>query len=246
MLKKILIGISILIFLLAAVFLTWASDGASPMPEADQAMQSTSTVQVETDPWLIFTPAGQESTTGLILYPGGKVDPRSYAPLGKAIAEQGYRVVIVPMPLNLAVLAPGKAAEVIEAFPSIEVWGIGGHSLGGSMAANFARKHLDLIAGLVLWASYPASSDDLSQSGLKVVSIYGTQDGLSDSGKIEASKVLLPKDTRYIAIEGGNHAGFGWYGAQSGDGEATISRQEQQAQILQSTLELLKEISLKK
>jgi pimeloyl-ACP methyl ester carboxylesterase len=114
------------------------------------------------------------------------------------------------------------------------------------MAANFARKHPEWLTGLVLWASYPASSDNLSQSSLRVVSIYGTQDGLSDAGKIAASKALLPKDTRYVPIDGGNHAGFGWYGVQSGDGQAKISRQEQQAQVVQATLDLLEELSPKK
>ena len=242
MLKKIILGLLVLMVLLTAGFLIWASAAASPMPEAVQSLQSNNFVQVETDPWLVFTPTSQEPTTGLIFYPGGKVDPGSYSPAAQAIAKQGYLVVIVPMPLNLAVFAPDKAAEVIQAFPEIEVWAIGGHSLGGSMAANFARKHPDLIAGLVLWASYPASSDDLSSSSLKVVSIFGTQDGLSDSGKIDASKVLLPQDTRYYSIEGGNHAGFGWYGVQSGDGEATITRTAQQAQVVQATLELLEEL----
>jgi pimeloyl-ACP methyl ester carboxylesterase len=246
MLKKIFLGIVVFVVLLTTGFLIWASAAASPMPEAVQALQSSNSVQVETDPWLVFTPTSQQPVTGLIFYPGGKVDPGSYSPAAQAIAKQGYLVVIVPMPLNLAVLAPGKAAEVIQAFPEIQVWAIGGHSLGGAMAANFARKHPEWLTGLVLWASYPASSDNLSQSSLRVVSIYGTQDGLSDAGKIAASKALLPKDTRYVPIDGGNHAGFGWYGVQSGDGQAKISRQEQQAQVVQATLDLLEELSPKK
>jgi hypothetical protein len=242
MLRRIFLGVLILIVFLTAGFLIWASDAASPMPEAVQALQSNNSVKVDTKPWLVFRPTLQEPTTGLIFYPGGKVDPGSYSPAAQAIAEQGYLVVIVPMPLNLAVLAPDKAAEVIQAYPEIQAWAIGGHSLGGAMAANFARKHPNLIAGLVLWAAYPASSDDLSQSDLRVVSIFGTQDGLSDSGKIDASKVMLPKDTRYVPIDGGNHAGFGWYGVQSGDGEATITRAAQQAQVVQASLELLEEL----
>lgn len=242
MAKKIILGGSLLLILLLSGFLIWASDASGPMPEANQALETNRIVQVQTEPWLAFVPTAQEPTLGLILYPGGKVDPRSYAPAAQAIAEEGYLVVIVPMPLNLAVLAPGKAEEVIQVFPGVRTWAMGGHSLGGAMAANFARKHADQIAGLVLWAAYPASNDDLSQSDLKVVSIFGTQDGLSDVSKIEASKVLLPKDTRYVPIDGGNHAGFGWYGVQSGDGEATITRAAQQAQVIQATLELLEEL----
>jgi len=167
------------------------------------------------------------------------VDPRAYASTARGLAEDGYLVVIVPMPLDLAFFAPGRAAEVMAAFPGIKNWAIGGHSLGGAMAANFARNNRDAVHGLVLWAAYPASSDDLSSSQLGVSSIYGTRDGLATLDKIEASRPLLPPDTQWIAIEGGNHAQFGWYGPQSGDNEATISREEQQAQIVAATLQIL-------
>jgi len=243
MLKKIIYIVLLIIAVLMGGFLIWASGASGPMSEALQALQPGGSVQIETKPWIVFKPDGQEPSTGFIFYPGGKVDPRSYAPAARAIAEQGYLVVIVPMPLNLAVLSPGKAADVIQAFPEVKTWAIGGHSLGGAMAANYAKKHSEQITGLVLWASYPASSDDLSQGNLKVVSIYGTNDQVAASGRIDASKALLPADTHFVPIEGGNHAGFGWYGPQSGDGEATISREEQQAQVVQATLNLLKVLS---
>jgi pimeloyl-ACP methyl ester carboxylesterase len=170
------------------------------------------------------------------------VDYRAYAPAAHQIAAQGYLVVIVHMPLNLAVTDAGAAADVIAAYPAIKHWAVGGHSLGGSMAANFAHSHPDAISGLVLWASYPAGSDNLSASGLKVLSISGTLDGLSTPAKIAASHALLPADTVWVPIEGGDHAQFGWYGPQSGDNPATISREEQQAQIVQATAEFLTQL----
>jgi acetyl esterase/lipase len=212
------------------------------MPEALAALQTDPQVTVTTDPWLVFQPTDQTPTTGLIIYPGGRVDPRAYAPAARAIAAQGYLVVIVPMPLNLAVLGSGRAAAVIQAYPDIQHWVIGGHSLGGSMAALYADKHRDQINGLALLASYPASSNDLSDSTIKVTSIYGTQDGLATKDKIDASRGLLPADTTWISIEGGNHAQFGWYGDQPGDNPATISRQEQQAQIIQAIVDLLRSV----
>jgi pimeloyl-ACP methyl ester carboxylesterase len=212
------------------------------MPEALVALQSDDTVQVETEPWLTFQPAGDEPETGLILYPGGRVDPRAYAPSARALAQEGYLVVIVPMPLNLAFFAPGRAAEVMAAFPSIEHWAIGGHSLGGAMAANFARNNPGAVGGLALWAAYPAASDDLSDYQLAASSIYGTRDGLATPDEIDASRPLLSPDTQWVAIEGGNHAQFGWYGPQSGDNEATISREEQQAQIVAATQQLLQRL----
>ena len=187
-------------------FVVWASAAAGPMPEALPALQSDAQVQVDTEPWLIFRPASGQPAVGLVLYPGARVDPRSYAPAAHALAEEGYLVVIVPMPLNLAVFAPDRAAEVMAAFPERGRWAVGGHSLGGAMAARFAFQNPDAVQGLVLWAAYPATTDDLSGHPLAVTSIYATLDGLATEDKIAASQPLLPGNTFWVAIEGGNHA----------------------------------------
>ena len=233
----------VLLIVVLGAFVVWASVAAAPMPEALNALQSDDQVQVETEPWLIFRPDGDEPAVGLVLYPGARVDPRAYAPTARAIASGGYLVVIAPMPLNLAFFAPDQAAEVMAAFPEIERWAVGGHSLGGAMAARFSYKNPDGVEGLVLWAAYPASTDDLSDYSIAVTSIYGTMDGLATGSKIAASRPLLPSSTAWAAIEGGNHAQFGWYGEQSGDGIATISREEQQQQIVAATLALLARLS---
>jgi len=209
------------------------------MPEALAVLRSDDEVKVKIDRWLVFRPLADSPRVGLVLYPGGRVDPRAYAPAARALAGEGYLIVIVRMPLNLAVFAPDRATDVMAAFPEIGRWAVGGHSLGGAMAARFAYRHPNLVQGLVLWAAYPASTDDLSGRTLAVVSVYGTLDGLATGDKIAASRPLLPGNTHWVAIEGGNHAQFGWYGPQSGDGAATISRQEQQQQIVGATLELL-------
>src|SRR5512139_979478 len=220
----------LLVILILGGFVIWASTPAGPMPEALAALESDAAVQVETEPWLVFRPLADNLAVGLVLYPGGHVDPRSYAPAAHALAEEGYLVVIVPMPLNLAVFAPDRAAEIMTAFPEIGHWAVGGHSLGGAMAARFAYQNPEAAQGLALWAAYPASTDDLSGHPVAVTSIYGTLDGLATEDKIATSRPLLPGNTRWVAIEGGNHAQFGWYGPQSGDGTATISREEQQRQ----------------
>jgi pimeloyl-ACP methyl ester carboxylesterase len=209
------------------------------MPEAFDALQSENQVQVSEEGWIVFQPTGVQPDTGLILYPGGRVDPRAYAPVARAIAEQGYLVVIVPMPLNLAVFGSNRAQDVIAAFPEIQHWAIGGHSLGGAMAARFAKQHPDATEGLALWAAYPASSDDLSEQDLHVVSIIGSRDGLGTGEGVEETRQLLPESAQFVVIEGGNHAQFGSYGEQPGDSNASITRSNQQAQILQATLGLL-------
>ena len=229
--------------LVLAGFVVWASAAAAPMPEALAALESDTQVQVETEPWLIFRPADGQPSAGLVLYPGARVDPIAYAPAAHALAAEGYLVVLVPMPLNLAILAPNRVAEVMVAFPEIDRWAVGGHSLGGAMAARFAYQNPQMVQGLVLWAAYPASGDDLSSYSMAAASIYGTQDGLATEEELAASRLLLPQDTAWVAIEGGNHAQFGWYGEQAGDGVATISRDEQQAQIISATGLLLSRLA---
>jgi hypothetical protein len=171
--KKIIKWIALVLgaLLLSSVvaFVLWGLNPAAPMDEALVAMNSSETVTVQTEPWLVFQPAHKAPTTGLIFYPGGHVDPRAYAPPAQKIAENGYLVVIVPMPLNLAVFGAGKAEAVISAYPEIQNWVIAGHSLGGSMAASYADNNPDSVAGIVLWAHilpkviiYRISSSDLN------------------------------------------------------------------------------------
>lgn len=236
-LRRILIILLVAVVVAIAGFVGWALWVPAPMPEALAALESDTQVQVTTDGWLVFEPITQPVTSGLILYPGGRVDARAYAPAARAIAAAGHRVVITPMPLNLAVFAPGRAQEVIDAYANVTDWAIGGHSLGGAMAANFVHANPAAVDALVLWASYPAANNSLAdRADLGVTSIYGTLDGLATVDKIEASLALLPPDARFVPIEGGNHAQFGWYGEQAGDNPATISRAEQQAQIVEATL----------
>ena len=225
--------------LLVVGFVVWAETPLGPMPEALAALESDELVRVEQGEWYVFRPVEGTQDTGLIIYPGGRVDPRSYAPQARALAEEGYLAIIVPMPLNLAVFGSERAQDVIAAYPEIQHWVIGGHSLGGAMAARFAFQHPGAVQGLDLWAAYPASSDDLSGYDLQVVSMIGSLDGLGTAQGIEETKHLLPPGTNFITIEGGNHSQFGWYGDQPGDAQATISREEQQEQVLQATLKLL-------
>ena len=134
---------ALLLVLLLALgsFVIWAGSPAPPMAEAQAALQGDDQVQATVDSWLVYRPQSVDPTVGLVLYPGGRVDPRAYAPAARAVAREGYLVVVVPMPLNLAVFAPEKASEVMAAFPEIEHWAVGGHSLGGAMAARFAHRH---------------------------------------------------------------------------------------------------------
>ncbi len=159
------------VLLVAAGFVAWGLTPLGPGAEALAALEPENDLSVRDEgAFIVFAPAGPEPGTGFILYPGGRVDHRSYAPVARAIAARGYLVAVVRMPLSLAVLGVDRADAVIAAHPGVQNWVVGGHSLGGSMAASYARRHADGVRGLVLWASYPAEGDDLSASALRCLS----------------------------------------------------------------------------
>lgn len=237
---KLLWLLPVILLVLVGGFVFWAETPSVATAEAVNALQNSADVTVQRENgWYVFTPTAAQPQTGFIFYPGGRVDARAYALALREISARGYLVVLVPMPLNLAVFDPAAARDVLAAFPQIQHWVVGGHSLGGSMAANFAAAKPQKVQGLVFWASYPASSDDLSKSSIQVISIYGSEDGLATGEKIAASKALLPADTIWVKIEGGNHAQFGSYGVQPGDNPASINPAEQRTQVVEATSNFL-------
>ncbi|MBR5547939.1 MAG: alpha/beta hydrolase [Clostridia bacterium] len=199
---------------------------------AISAMASVSGIAVQQcGSTLAFVP--EQAETGFIFYPGGKVEYTAYAPLMRELAENGVLCVLTEMPMNLAVLDMNAADGIPEQYPQVDHWYIGGRSLGGSMAASYAAKNADRYEGLVLLASY--STADLSASCLNVISLYGSEDGVLNMDKYAGYKANLPAVMEEHVIEGGCHAGFGSYGAQEGDGTASISGVEQ----LQLTAQVL-------
>jgi len=175
------------------------------------------------DKGIVFSP--NEPKAGLIFYPGGKVEYTAYAPLMAKLAERGVLCVLVKMPFNLAIFNINAADGIREEYPQITEWYIGGHSLGGAMAAVYASNHLANVKGLLLLGAY--STADLTDSGLNVISLYGSEDKVLNLEKYEQSRSNLPADFAELVIEGGCHSFFGDYGMQKGDGEPTITREEQ-------------------
>jgi len=236
--SKFTIGIIGGVIVLVLGFFVWMNNSYNPTEEAVNALISDDKVSVTEDNLIIFEPT-KETKKGFIFYPGGKVEPEAYSVLARKIAEEGYLTVIVPMTFDLAIISPNKADKVIERFPEIESWGIGGHSLGGVMAAGYAAEN-DVIDGLVLYASYP-QGEELKDLDINVLSIYGSNDGVADLEKVK--NATLTKDSEIVEIEGGNHAGFGNYGDQKGDKEATISAEDQIEKSVEYTVEFLEKIN---
>ena len=197
----------------------------------------TITVDDEND-MIIYAPT-EKVKAGFIFYPGGKVDPEAYTPLLAECASKGILCITVEMPFNLAVFGINKAMDVIDAFPEIESWYIGGHSLGGSMASACASTHPDPFKGIVLLASY----SNIDISGFRVLSVYGTNDEVMERKNYEKYKENLPNkfsgNLIEVELRGANHSYFGIYGEQQGDGKATISNAEQIKQASQLVISFI-------
>lgn len=166
-----------------------------------------------------------QAETGIVIYPGAKVDPYAYVPLVNELNEYGYYCVIAKMPFNLAFFGIDVADSLMDEAPEVGKWWIAGHSLGGAMAAQFASTHSSELQGVFLLAAYAAT--DLSFTNLEVDLIYGSNDGVLNRTALEENASNLPEDSRTIVIEGGNHAGFGDYGPQEGDGDCVLGASQQ-------------------
>lgn len=240
--KRFFAIVFITIFLLAAGFVVWAEMAAQPQQAALQALRSDEAVTVtETGGYITFTPAASQPTTGFVFYPGGRVAHKAYAPLLRQVAAQGYLVALVPVRLNLAFFDLQAAQPVLQDFPQVQTWVVGGHSLGGVAAALFAEDNPQ-VQGLILMASTPPN-DHLRQSSLPVLSLSASLDGLFPPEDVEKSLQLLPTHTVVVEIQGGNHAQFGDYGAQAGDNPSQINPFSQWQQASLAVASFLRQIT---
>ncbi len=221
-LKALIIALSV-VAVLAVGVLIYAGDYYRADENAALAMQSAT----EASGYTVFKGNGD---IGLVFYPGGKVEASAYAPLLQALSEKGITCVLVEMPLNLAVLNQNGYKGAVAAVPEIDYWYIAGHSLGGAMASGVATGNFE---GLILLAAYPTS-----KLNLPVLSIYGTNDGVMNREKYRQGLQLMP-NLMEVVISGGNHACFGSYGEQSGDGIAEITPEEQIEQTVDAILSFI-------
>ncbi len=199
---------------------------------------------LETRDYIEVSPDSGTPLTGLVFYPGGLVDPHAYIPLVSRVATNGYHSFIMKAPLNLSVMSWSQADDVVNNFDSITHWFIGGHSLGGAMGARYYFENQDKISGLFLLAAWPTADWDLSLTTNSYLLLSGSQDGVATQDEVLSNIQYLPpvimvsnssqiltnssSQTFWYEIPGGNHAQFGNYGEQDGDGTATMSRDQQQ------------------
>ncbi|GAA3888227.1 alpha/beta hydrolase [Leifsonia kafniensis] len=211
------------------VFLVWANSVMQgERPAALEVWRNPAISVTSTDHSIVMSPTENPSGTGLVFVPGARVDPYAYMyKLSGIVEETGATVVITKPTLNLALLDTRPLDTFTQDVAGISNWYVGGHSLGGVRACLLADS--PEVTGLILFASYCAN--DLSASTLRVLSISGSDDGLSTPEKIEAAAQLLPDDTVFDVIVGANHASFGDYGVQPGDGTASLDSAQMRDQL---------------
>ena len=232
---RVLLAVLVVLALLVVGFLVWAKTVMQGERPASLEAWTDERVSIESfDDSIVMAPLDGASDRGLVFIPGAKVDPYAYmAKLVDAVAETGTTVVITKPILNLAFFDQRPLDTFTRHAPEVSEWYVGGHSLGGVRACMMASE--EDVAGIVFFGSYCAN--DVSDSGLDVLSIAGTDDGLSTPEKIGGAAHLLPADTVFVEIDGANHASFGDYGVQPGDGVATATDREVRDEITRALAE---------
>jgi hypothetical protein len=227
----IIFGVLITLFL---VFFIYTLDFYKLIPYTDDSFDDLLIVEDRH----VVTYGNKDSEVGIIFYQGGKVDERAYDLFLLKIASEGFFVISVKMPFNLAVFGSSLAIDVIEDYDEIDTWFLMGHSLGGAMASTFAAKYPHLLDGLILLSAY--ASSDLSETDLSMLSIYGSRDGVLSMEQVEETKTNNPSKSTYVIINGGNHSGFANYGFQKKDLEADISSSTQQDLTVAAIIEFIR------
>ncbi|MFC4138865.1 MULTISPECIES: alpha/beta hydrolase [unclassified Microbacterium] len=228
-LRWVLWSLLALLVLIVGGTLIWSQVGvmaAEPGPLAEAEQNPGLTIDDAAPEGIVLSPADGGSDVGLVFIPGAKVQPEAYiAKLQDLAAEDGITVVITRPWLNLAFFDLRGMDAFTSAAPDVDAWMVGGHSLGGVRSCQLAED----ADALVLFASYCAN--ELAESGLPVLSLSGSEDGLSTPQKIADARDLLPSDAEMVEIPGASHASFGDYGPQAGDGTPTISDEDMRAQL---------------
>ena len=225
-------------------FTTWILLSMQARDVDPATLESNESVLVEqNDDYITFKPASNPASIGVLFYPGALVDPKAYVPLMHSMAAAGYEAVIVKVPYRLDMQKWQKNKIYANTLSMLEEqgkkWVLAGHSRGARRALEFVSDYENKIDGLILIGTSHPREQNHSRLQIPVVKVYASNDGLASLEEVEQYKVNLPEHTQWILIEGGNHAQFGWYGNQFGDEKATISRTEQQNQLLDAMRDFL-------
>jgi surfactin synthase thioesterase subunit len=209
-------------FLIAISFTIWLVYSYQAKGVSDSLLKSDAKILVkDNDNYFLFEPK-QKFNKVFIFYPGAMVDPKAYVPLCRKISENRIKVYLIKMPWRLA----SKGYEIPKQLhlfaDKSKTYILAGHSQGGKMAAQFVKENPNLIDKLILIGTTHPRDISLSDSKIPILKIYGSDDGVADEKTIFQNKSKLPVTTKFVKIEGANHAQFGDYGFQFGDNSARI------------------------
>lgn len=211
---------------LTGAFFIYTGDYYHAKEESIELFQQNNNI-VEGENYLALMPE-EEADTGLIFYPGAKVEYIAYLPILEPLRKAGITCILVEMPFNMAIF-DGNAADSIQSeFPEISNWYVGGHSMGGAMASSYAANNPEKIQGLILLGAY-IYGDYPPENTLTIYGSYNT----SVEKKINYQENVM-------VIEGGNHAQFGDYGKQKNDPDADISPQQQRKLAVEAIIDFIK------
>ncbi|HSW81275.1 MAG TPA: alpha/beta hydrolase [Candidatus Saccharimonas sp.] len=230
--KKLALRLGITVVALAVVgYVMWLVTPQSAQGVPLAAAKTIATVAYSDQSQAIVLTPSIPATKALLFYPDARIDSAAYAYKLSAIAEQGVAIVIAKPIAHFALVDLTSVASYKSLLPNITQWFVGGHSLGGVKACQTAGDAQNGFKGLVLFAAY--CNNDLSKANIKALSIIGSADQQTTQEQIDQNKLHMPAQTTYQTINGLNHAGFGNYGAQSGDDQMTINDDDARDQIAQ-------------
>ena len=190
---------------------------------------------------LSIRPETSDGDLLLVLYPGGLVRPQAYEWLGRALAEQSVQTVIPEFFADLAVTGKDRADALIAHYAAGRTVVIGGHSLGGAMAADYASRHADKLSGLILLAAYPAGGIDLTGTTFASLALMGENDQVAAASAVRGGLAQLSPTSILEVIPGSVHAFFGRYGPQAGDGMPSVDRASAEQAIIERVVAYLGE-----
>ena len=240
LIRRIILIVLAAVLVLSAVIVGMCLFNERPAVQTAAAYQSAygdTVISIADDGGVEIFPQSGNVDTGLIFYVGAQITPDTYIPLLARIAEQGYACFIPDITFNMAALEPSAADDIISAHPAIRSWILAGHSMGGLTASGYADDHRDTVDGLILVAAY--TNRDMSGAELPVLAVFGDADGVMNKELYDKRLAWNPADFEEHIIPGANHAGFGDYGDQPRDNDATISAEEQQSQTAEIILDWL-------
>ena len=238
--RRIILIVIAAVLVLSAVIVGMCLFNERPAVQAIAAYQNAhrdTVINIADDGGVEILPQNGAADAGLIFYVGAQITPDAYIPLLARIAEQGYACFIPNLSFNMAALEPSAADDIVLAHPEIKSWILAGHSMGGLTASGYADDHRDTVDGLILIAAY--TNRDMRDAELPVLAVFGDTDGVMNKDLYDKRLAWNPADFEEHIIPGANHAGFGDYGKQPRDNDATIPAEEQQTKTAEIILDWL-------